>query len=115
MKTEHTTPEEISAAESHEAVEYMAENGTYSHTTGNYTQDSSQAGHGVPEYYGSGSAGETRMQYDEMNSEWNDYVGKRVAHEMRGYYRTGVVGDNPPIMEYKSFRVVLLLSVSDPG
>jgi len=68
------TPEEISAAESHEAVEYMAENGTYTHTTGNYTQDSSQAGHGVPEYYGSGSAGETIMQYDrnemnEMNAE----------------------------------------------
>jgi len=68
------TPEEISAAESHEAVEHMAENGTYTHTTGNYTQDSSQAGHGVPEYYGSGSAGETIMQYDrnemnEMNAE----------------------------------------------
>ena len=68
------TPEEISAAESNEAVEYLAENGTYTHTTGNYTQDSSQAGHGVPEYYGSGSAGETIMQYDrnemnEMNAE----------------------------------------------
>ena len=68
------TPEEISAAESHEAVEHMAESGTYTHTTGNYTQDSSQAGHGVPEYYGSGSAGETIMQYDrnemnEMNAE----------------------------------------------
>jgi hypothetical protein len=100
------TPEEISAAESNEAVEYLAENGTYSHTTGNYTQDSSQAGHGVPEYYGSGSAGETRMQYDEMNSEWNDYVGKRVAHEMRGYYRTGVVGDNPPIMAGKNRQTI---------
>ena len=68
------TPEEISAAESNEAIEYLAETGTYSHTTGNYTQDSSQAGHGVPEYYGSGSAGETIMQYNrnemnEMNAE----------------------------------------------
>ena len=68
------TPEEISATESNEAVEHMAENGTYTHTRGNYTQDSSQAGHGVPEYYGSGSAGETIMQYDrnemnEMNAE----------------------------------------------
>jgi hypothetical protein len=66
------TPEEISAAESHEAVEYMAENGTYTHTTGNYTQDSSQAGHGVPEYYGSGSAGETIMQYDRNRNEMNE-------------------------------------------
>ena len=28
------TPEEISSSESHEAVEYMAEGGTYTHTTG---------------------------------------------------------------------------------
>ena len=107
------TPEEISAAESHEAVEYMAETGTYTHTTGNYTQDSSQAGHGVPEYYGSGSAGETRMEYNEMNSEWNDYVGKRVAHEMRGYYRTGVVGDNPPIMAGKNRQTIARMSDAD--
>ncbi len=59
----------------------------------------------VPEYYGSGSAGETRMQYDEMNSEWNDYVGS-VSHEMRGYYRTGVVGDNPPIMAGKNRQTI---------
>ena len=45
-------------------------------------------------------------QYDEMNSEWNDYVGKRVAHEMRGYYRTGVVGDNPPIMAGKNRQTI---------
>jgi len=109
------TPEEISAAESHEAVEHMAE-GTYTHTTGNYTQDSSQAGHGVPEYYGSGSAGETIMEYDEtmaMNSEWNDYVGKRVAHEMRGYYRTGVVGSNPPIMAGKNRQTISRMSDAD--
>lgn len=105
------SPEEISAAESHEAVEYMSE-GTYTHTTGNYTQDSSQAGYGVPEYYGSGSAGETRMEYDEMNSEWNDYVGKRVAHEMRGYYRTGVVG-NPPIFAGKKRQTIARMSDAD--
>ena len=107
------SPEEISSSESHEAVEYMAEGGTYTHTVGNYTQDSSQAGHGVPEYYGSGSAGETRMEYDEMNSEWNDYVGKRVAHEMRGYYRTGVVGDSPPIFAGPRRQTIARMSKED--
>ena len=107
------TPEEISSSESHEAVEYMAEGGTYTHTTGNYIQDSSQAGYGVPEYYGSGSAGETRMEYDEMNSEWNDYVGKRVAHEMRGYYRTGVVGDSPPIFAGPKRQTIARMSDAD--
>ena len=55
----------VGADEQH--MEVMA--AEYNHTVGNFTQDSSGVGRGVPEYYGSGSAGEVNMELDAENFE----------------------------------------------
>jgi hypothetical protein len=66
------------------AEDYFASEGY--HTIGDFTQDSAAgSGHGVPEYYGTNSAGPMVFNADmkEIAQDWEDAVSKDVAEMKR--------------------------------